>query len=116
LTGSRFDKTANPILNLGANPAVVIGGNTSGASTDDSVVIPVQVSNGNTLVGTGANASGLQLKLLPTGLVRGKFTSSVTGKNTQLQGVMIQNTNAAFGYFLSTGTRGFFEVRDQTAQ
>ncbi len=118
--GSRFDRTVNPFISLGSNAVVEINANDTGASTNDSRIIPVEFSNANTLVEKGTNTTnGLQIKLLPTGLVRGKFTSLVTGKTTLLQGAMVQNTNAAFGYFLSTarpgtiGTKGSFEVRNE---
>ncbi|MEO5804194.1 MAG: hypothetical protein ABIR24_11760, partial [Verrucomicrobiota bacterium] len=114
--GARFDRTQTPFINLGSNAVVELGGNAFDSSTNESLVIPVQVSNPTTLVGTGPNASGLQVKLLPTGLVRGKFTSPATLKNTLLQGAMVQTTNAAYGFFLNkAGSRGFFEVRNEPA-
>ncbi|MEO7298072.1 MAG: hypothetical protein ABI042_05790 [Verrucomicrobiota bacterium] len=108
--GSRFDRTTSPFISLGANAVVEIGGNNSSVATE---IIPVEFSNANTVVEKNASANRLLLKLLPTGLVKGKFTSPVTGKTTVLQGAMVQNTNAAFGFFVTTGTRGFFELRNE---
>jgi hypothetical protein len=109
--GSKFDRTMNPFIDLGTNAVVEIGANNSDTA---SQIIPVEFSNANTVVEAGTNTTnGLLIKLLPTGLVKGKFISPITGKNTILQGAMVQNTNAAFGFFLSTGTSGFFELRNE---
>ncbi len=45
-----------------------------------------------------------------SGLVRGSFTHPVTGKDTLLQGVLVQNQNRACGYFLGTNQSGSFRL------
>ncbi|MEO6183393.1 MAG: ice-binding family protein, partial [Verrucomicrobiota bacterium] len=109
--GSRFDRMTSPFINVGSDAVVEIGGNNSSVANE---VIPVELSKANTVVEKGTNSNRLIIKLLSTGLVKGKFISPVTGKSTVLQGAMVQNANAAFGFFVTSGTRGFFELRSST--
>ena len=49
-----------------------------------------------------------------SGLVRGSFTHPLTGKNTTLRGVVLQNQGTARGYFLGTTQSGSFELKQQS--
>lgn len=101
--GSPFDRTRVPTIAL-TNGVITITG---------LEAIPVQFSNNTTLVPSGTNTSGLSLKLLPNGLIRGNFMSPVTSKNTLLKGAVLQNMNEGYGFYLGSGTSGSFELGEQ---
>lgn len=109
IIGSPFDSKNKPFLTLSSNGVVEIGDGVT-----EPLVIPVTLPN-NTKFETGAgDTSGLSLRLLPNGLLRGNFVSPATQKKTALKGIVLQNANTAAGYYISSDVPGYFEVRGDT--
>ncbi|MEO7677413.1 MAG: hypothetical protein ABIV39_11690, partial [Verrucomicrobiota bacterium] len=104
--GSRFDRTRRPLATF-ANPMLEIGGNSFVANGEAPLVVDLDTGNNNTLIGTGGNPNGVSLRIAPSGLVTGRFSSPITSKKTVLRGVVLQNVNAVYGYYLGTGARGY---------
>jgi uncharacterized repeat protein (TIGR03803 family) len=65
-------------------------------------------ANGNGTPTLPENIEGLKLKVNPTtGALSGSFLYPATGKAVKFEGLLLQNSGAASGYFLGTSESGF---------
>lgn len=102
LAGARYLAPAIHSTGLSlTNPVVTLsGGNLIGSLTDGVTL------NATSLSFTSAN-DHLTLKLnVKAGSFTGRFINPATSKATSLQGILLQNQNAARGYFLGTNESG----------
>lgn len=101
---SRFNppKAGSPVLDCATAILALDGGDLSAALAENLAFDPH-----NRVTVTSGNFNHLSLSLSASdGTFRGAFTHPQTGKPTRIKGVVLQNQDAGFGFFLGSGQSG----------
>ena len=79
-----------------------------GGNLTSNIVISVSISAKGTGTASPVGSNDLKLKVAPTtGALSGSFLDPTIGKAVKFEGLLLQSSGAAFGYFLGTSESGF---------
>jgi len=79
-----------------------------GGNLTSNIVISVSIAANGTGTASSVGSNDLKLKVAPaTGALSGSFLDPTIGKAVKFEGLLLQNSGAASGYFLGTSESGF---------
>lgn len=79
-----------------------------GGNLTNNIVISVSIATNGTGTASSVGSNDLKLKVAPaTGALSGSFLDPTIGKAVKFEGLLLQNSGAASGYFLGAGESGF---------
>ena len=100
LTGALYTPPAKGGPSVAATGQLTLGG----GNLTSNIVIAVTIAAD----GTGTASGGLKLKVAPeTGQMSGSFFNPTVGKAVKFNGLLLQSSGTASGYFLGTSESGF---------
>jgi hypothetical protein len=79
-----------------------------GGNLTSNIVISVSINAKGTGTASPVGSNNLKLKIQPTtGQMSGSFLDPTIGKAVKFNGLLLQSSGAASGYFLGTSESGF---------
>ena len=104
LTGDIYVSPADNGPSVAATGQLTLGG----GNLTSNIVISVSIATNGTGTATPAGSNDLKLKIAPTtGALSGSFLDPTTSKAVKFDGLLLQSSGAASGYFLGTSESGF---------
>jgi uncharacterized repeat protein (TIGR03803 family) len=104
LTGDLYISPADGGPSVAATGQLTLGG----GNLTNNIVISVSIATNGAGTASSVGSNDLKLKVAPaTGALSGSFLDPTIGKAVKFQGLLLQNSGAASGYFLGAGESGF---------
>ncbi len=104
MTGGIYVPPASGGPSVEATGQLTLGG----GNLTSNIVISVSISPTGTGTASPVGSNDLKLKVAPTtGALSGSFLDPTVGKAVKFEGLLLQSSGAASGYFLGTSESGF---------
>jgi uncharacterized repeat protein (TIGR03803 family) len=104
LTGDLYTPPAKGGPSVAATGQLALGG----GNLSSNFVITVSIATNGTGTASPPDSDGLKLKVAPqTGQMSGSFLDPTVGKAVKFDGLLLQSSGTASGYFLGTTESGF---------
>jgi uncharacterized repeat protein (TIGR03803 family) len=104
LTGDLYTPPASGGPSVAATGQLTLGG----GNLMSNIVIDMSIAANGTGTASPAGSDSLKLKVAPTtGQMSGSFLDPTIGKAVKFEGLLLQSSGAASGYFLGTSESGF---------
>jgi uncharacterized repeat protein (TIGR03803 family) len=104
LTGDVYTPPAKGGRSVAATGQLTLGG----GNLTSNIVIAASIAGNGTGTASPAGSGGLKLKVVPaTGQMSGSFLDPTVNKAVKFNGLVLQSSGTASGYFLGTSESGF---------
>ena len=104
LTGDLYTPPKSGGPTVAATGQLTLGG----GNLTSNIVIAASIATNGTGTASPAGSEGLKFKVAPqTGQMSGSFTDPTVGKAVKFNGLLLQSSGIAAGYFLGTSESGF---------